>query len=641
MIIATAGHVDHGKTLLIKTLTGIDTDRLPEEKKRNLTIDLGFAYLPLDGAETIGFIDVPGHERFIRNMLCGITGIDFVLFIIAADDGPMPQTREHLAILDLLGVTRGAIALTKIDRIGEERAAEVTENIELLFADTSLDKLPVFPVSAVTGAGIDNLKDHLLAAATDLPPRPVTGNFRLAIDRSFDVVGAGLVVTGTAFSGRVAADEDARVLGADMDVRIRGIHAQNARAVSGCAGQRCALNLAGTGLDKGLIERGDWVVTGDLPAPAHKLDIRLRVLKSEGRPLAHWTPVHVHLGAAETTGRVAILGATKIAPGESGLAQIVLDQPVGAVHGDGLILRDQSAQRTIGGGRVIDLFPPARGRAKPDRIAFLHAMEDADDGIALSVLLEEMSNGLHLDRFAATRNLTDADMAVLTELVPMKSVRTEIGTLGFSEERWAAVRTAVLEALAAWHKKSPDMVGPGENRILAGTGIRLPSEAAVAIAAELVREKVIVKEGMGVRLPSHQPSLHGADATNWKKIKPLLQHGGLRPPVIVAIAQEIGSDPRKVESLLVRAGRHGLVIRIAKNRFYLPETLRKLAEIAETVSADVEDGMVTAANFRDATDIGRNVAIEVLEFFDKVKFTRRVGDGHEVIRPAEEAFSNE
>lgn len=641
MIIATAGHVDHGKTLLIKTLTGIDTDRLPEEKRRNLTIDLGFAYLPLDGAETIGFIDVPGHERFIRNMLCGVAGIDFVLFIVAADDGPMPQTEEHLAILDLLGVSRGAVALTKIDRVSEERAAEVAEDIELLFTDTSLDGLPVFPVSAMTGAGIDGLKAHLLDVAADMPPRPVTGNFRLAIDRSFDVVGAGLVVTGTAFSGRVNADDPARVLGAEMDVRIRGIHAQNAKTETGRAGQRCALNLAGTGLDKDLIRRGDWVVTGDVPAPSRKIDLRLRVLKSEGRALAHWTPVHIHLGAAETTGRVAILGAAGIAPGESGLAQIVLDHPIGAVHGDGLIVRDQSAQRTIGGGKVIDLFPPARGRAKPDRLAFLDAMEDADDGTALTDLLDAMPNGLHLGRFATSRNLTPADMETLSELVPMKTVRTETGALGFSDDRWAAVRSAVLDGLAAWHRKSPDTVGPGENRILAGTGIRLPADAAVAIAAELVREGVIVKEGMGVRLPSHQPSLQGADATNWKKIKPLLLDGGLRPPVVTDIALEIGGEPKKVESLLVRAGRHGLVVRIAKNRFYPPETLRDLAEIAEKVAADTEGGLITAATFRDATDIGRNLAIEVLEFFNKVKFTRRVGDGHEVIRPAADAFGSE
>jgi len=640
MIIATAGHVDHGKTLLIKTLTGVDTDRLPEEKRRNLTIDLGFAYLPLDGVETIGFIDVPGHERFIRNMLCGVAGIDFVLFIVAADDGPMPQTEEHLAILDLLGVNRGAVALTKIDRVDELRAAEVAEEIDVLFAGTSLEGLPVFPVSAMTGDGMDNLKNHLLTVAADMPLRPVTGNFRLAIDRSFDVVGAGLVVTGTAFSGRVDAGSPARVLGADMEVRVRGIHAQNAAAEFGQAGQRCALNLAGTGLDKGLIHRGDWVVTGDVPPPARKIDVRLRVLKSESRALAYWTPVHVHLGAAETTGRVAVLGDKAIAPGEDGLAQLVLDQPVGAVHGDGLIIRDQSAQRTIGGGTVIDLFPPSRGRARPERLDFLRAMEEADDATALTALLDSTPNGLHLGLFTAARNLTPEDMETLAELVPMKSIQMETGMLGFSEERWAAFRDAVLAGLAAWHEKSPDTVGPGENRILTGTGIRLPAEAATAIAAELVREGVIVKEGMGVRLPSHQPSLQGADATNWNKIKPMLVEAGLRPPVVVDIAQEMGSEPRKIESLLVRAGRHGLVIRVSKNRFFPPETLRNLADIAELVAAKADGGLITAAAFRDASDIGRNLAIEVLEFFNKVKFTRRVGDGHQIIRPAAEAFGD-
>lgn len=641
MIIATAGHVDHGKTLLIKALTGIDTDRLPEEKKRNLTIDLGFAYLPLEGAETIGFIDVPGHEKFIRNMLCGVAGIDFVLFIVAADDGPMPQTREHLAILDLLGVSRGAVALTKIDRVEELRAVEVSEQVDELFADTSLDGVPVFPVSAMNGDGIDGLKQHLLDAAANMPPRPATGNFRLAIDRAFDVVGAGLVVTGTAFSGHIESGAAARVLGADMDVRVRGIHAQNAESDTGRAGQRCALNLAGTDLDKDLIRRGDWVVTGDLPPPVYKIDVRMRVLDSESRALAHWTPVHVHLGAAETTGRVAVLGDKAIAPSEDGLVQLVLDQKIGAVRGDGLIIRDQSAQRTIGGGRVIDVYPPARGRAKPERLTFLDGMEEDDDGTSLAALLETSPNGLFLDRFVAARNLTADDMEALAELVPMKSVSTESGALGFSAARWEAVRGAVLDGLAAWHRKSPDTVGPGENRILAGTGIRLPADAAIAISAELVREGAIVKEGMGVRLPSHKPSLQGADATNWKKIKPLLAEGGLRPPVVVDIAQAIGNDPRKVESLLVRAGRHGLVVRIAKNRFYLPETLRDLAEIAEKVAADADDHMITAAAFRDASDIGRNLAIEVLEFFNRVKFTRRVGDGHEVIRAAADAFSGE
>jgi selenocysteine-specific elongation factor len=638
MIVATAGHVDHGKTLLIKALTGVDTDRLPEEKRRQLTIDLGFAYLPLEGAETIGFIDVPGHERFIRNMLCGVAGIDFVLFIVAADDGPMPQTEEHLAILDLLGVSRGAVALTKIDRVPEERAAGVAEEIEVLFAGTSLEDSPVFPVSALTGDGIAALKSHLVETGARLPPRPTAGNFRLAIDRSFDIVGAGLVVTGTAFSGRIGVGDAARVLGAGMDVRIRGIHAQNAQAEAGRAGQRCALNLAGTGLDKSLVKRGDWIVAGNVPEPVRKIDVDLRVLAGEAKPLAHWTPVHVHLAARETTGRIALLGGEAIPPGSAGLVQIVLDEPVGAVHGDGLIVRDQSAQRTIGGGQVIDVFAPARGRARPERLAYLAAMRERDDASALSALLDAAPAGVDLDRFAAARNLTDADMEALVELVDMKTLPTAAGRLAFSEARWQAVRDAVIDALAAFHRANPDVVGPGDNRILSGTGVRLPPAAGPAVAAELVREGAIVKEGMGLRLPGHKPRLQGTDAVLWKKIQPLLAEGGLRPPVLAEIAEAVGAEPRRVESLLVRAGRHGLVVRVAKNRFFPPAALRRLAEIAEEVGKDADGGSVTAAAFRDASDIGRNLAIEVLEFFDKTKFTRRAGDAHVVIRPAAEAF---
>ena len=640
MIVATAGHVDHGKTLLIKALTGVDTDRLPEEKKRNLTIDLGFAYLPLDSDHTIGFIDVPGHERFIRNMLCGVAGIDFVLFIVAADDGPMPQTEEHLAILDLLGVAHGAVALTKIDRVAPERVAEVTDAISELFAKTRLAAAPVFPVSAMTGDGIAALKQHLEETEAGWQPRDANGNFRLAVDRCFNVVGAGLVVTGTAVSGSIAVGDSVRVPPSDLPIRVRGIHAQNKQAETGRAGQRCALNLAGANLDKDMVRRGDWVVTGDVPAPTRKIDARLRVLESEARALAHWTPVHVHLAAAETTGRVAVLGDRAIPPGETGLVQLVLDQPIGALFGDGLIIRDQSARRTIGGGRVIDIFPPARGRAKPERLAFLAAMEEPDDVAALGAALEAAPTGLDLPRFAATRNLTPDDAEALFSLVPMTALNLPGGRLGFARAHWETVRAAALEALAAWHRRSPDTVGPTEDRILSGAEVRLSRESASAVAAELVREGAIVKDGVAVRLPSHQPALKSGDAVLWKKVSPVLNEGGLRPPVVSEIADAIGEDRKKLESLLVRAGRQGLVVRVSKNRFFPPAILRRLGEIAEEVADQDDEGLVTARAFRDRSDIGRNLTIEVLEFFDRVKFTRRVGDTREILRPAGDAFGD-
>ena len=639
MIIATAGHVDHGKTLLVKALTGIDADRLPEEKKRGMTIDLGFAYLPLESGEPIGFIDVPGHERFVHNMLCGVAGIDFVLFIIAADDGPMPQTIEHLSILDLLDVPNGAVALTKVDRVAPSRVNEIQDEIAVLFAGTALEGAPVFPVSAVTGQGIAELKNHLVRTARDCPPRTASGNFRLAIDRCFSIAGAGLVVTGTAVSGSVSAGDQIRIIEAKLSARVRTIHAQNTPLAAGRAGQRCALNLAGAGLKHDSIRRGDWVVTGDVPEAVSKIDARLRILKSEQKSLAHWTPVHVHVAAADVTGRVAILEGSSIAPGASALVQLVLDRPMGALRGDGFIIRDQSAQRTIGGGRVIDIFPPTRGRAKSERLAYLAAMEESDHQTALTSLVDAAPNGLNLSGFAANRNLTSKEADHLIAGSSLKIVSTTTGLLAFSRARWNQLKATALQTLAASHRQAPNTMGLSENSILgaAGPGTSakaLPGEVAHQLTAQLLREGAVVKEAAGVRLPSHLPQLDAANAALWQKVAPLLEQNPLRPPAVHEIAVAIGQDPKKTEAFLVRAARLGLVVRVSPNRFFRPEALTRLRKIAETIAADSKDHAVTAPAFRDCTKIGRTVAIEVLEYFDRIKFSRRVGDAHQIIRPA-------
>jgi selenocysteine-specific elongation factor len=643
MIIATAGHVDHGKTLLVKALTGVDADRLPEEKKRGMTIDLGFAYLPIQSGETIGFVDVPGHERFIHNMLAGVAGIDFVLFIIAADDGPMPQTREHLSILDLLGIRNGAVAITKTDRVAPARVLEVRNEIADLFSKTTLAAPAIFPVSAVTGEGIDDLKARLLAAAREWRPKTTAGNFRLAIDRSFTVSGAGLIVTGTAMSGSVSMGDQVRVLQAGLAVRARTIHAQNAASPTGRAGQRCALNLAGTELKSERIERGDWVVTGNVAEPVLRFDARLRILESELRPLAHWTPVHVHLGASDVTGRIAVLqnssSAAGIAPGTSALVQLVLDHPVGALYGDGLIVRDQSAQRTLGGGRVIDIFPPARGRAKPERLAYLAAMENADTLSAFSDLVRNAPRGLNLTRFAQNRNLTAREAAELITATSTRPVPTSSGVLGFSAENWNRLKTALLEALASLHRRVPNTI-PGEDRVIQEAGLRLPKEVASALAAELTKQGIVVREPSGIRLRTHVTQVNPADVELWKKTEPLLAQNPLQPPAVGHIANALGMDPKTTEAFLFRVARMGLAVRIAPNRFMLPAGLRRSAAFTEEVAA-ANGGMVTAAKLRDRAGIGRGVAIELLEYFDRIKLTRRIGDDHQLLRSAQEALGTE
>ena len=417
MLIATAGHVDHGKTVLVKALTGVDTDRLPEEKARGLSIDLGFAYHTRPDGGVLGFVDVPGHERFIRNMLAGVAAIDYALLVVAADDGPMPQTREHLAILDLLGVNAGAVVVTKVDLADDPQVAAVTGRIEKLVEGTGLKGAPVFPVSALSGAGMAALHEHLTGLAAErCAARVRTGaRFRLAVDRCFTVRGAGVVVTGAVFSGEVAVGDRLVLAPAGTGVRVRRIHAQSRPADRGTLGERCAINLAGTELGRAEIRRGDWLTGEPYPGVSQRFDAELRVLASEGRPLSHWTPVHVHAGAASFTGRVAVLEGRSIAPGQQGLVQVVVDQPFVGVRGDRFILRDQSARRTVAGGAVLDPAGATRGRARPERIAALRAFAaDAPDR-ALSDLLATSVNGVDLDHFADAWNLRPEEAEALRE----------------------------------------------------------------------------------------------------------------------------------------------------------------------------------------------------------------------------------
>ena len=371
MIIGTAGHVDHGKTALVKALSGIDADRLAEEKRRGITIDLGYAYTDTPNG-TLGFVDVPGHERFVHTMLAGASGIDAALLVVALDDGVMPQTREHVQILELLGIDRGVIALTKSD-LATARLGEVIAEMRSLLAKTSLAASPLLPVSAITGDGIEELRSALLA----LGPRgrDSDGYPRLAVDRAFTLTGAGLIVTGTLVAGRIRVDDRLMLSPPGIELRVRGQHAQNQPAEEAVAGQRVALNVVGPRLSKDTVTRGDWVLHPDVHAPTARFDIRLRLLAEEARALRADAPAHLHLGAAHVMARVAPLDAERIEPGDSVLARLTLDHPIAALAGDRLVLRDATATRTIGGGVVIDPFPPRRGRRTPERLAQLAALD--------------------------------------------------------------------------------------------------------------------------------------------------------------------------------------------------------------------------------------------------------------------------
>ncbi|MCS5604086.1 MAG: selenocysteine-specific translation factor, partial [Alphaproteobacteria bacterium] len=390
----------------------------------------------------------------------------------------MPQTEEHQAILNLLGIRQGAVAITKIDRVATDRIDYVMEEIEILLHGSHLAGCPVFPVSAEVGTGMADLRSHLETTARTHDERSVEGHFRLSVDRAFNIQGAGLVVTGAVYSGQVTVG-DHLILAAQgseqpIDARVRGLRALDREANIGRAGQRCAVNITGADINLSRVSRGDWLLAQAVHAPVQKFDARVKVLQSENRPLAHWTPVHVHLGAADITGRIAVLGERRISPGHDELAQLVLDMPIGALFSDRFILRDQSAQRTIAGGMVLDLYPPRRGRARPDRLEMLRAMERAEARTALTAMLCATNNGVNLLQFAKTRNLTDTDVRNLRGHENNICLPSEQGEIVLSQERWHVIEQTILDALANSHKKQPEAVGPNDNGLRISLQTPLP-----------------------------------------------------------------------------------------------------------------------------------------------------------------------
>jgi selenocysteine-specific elongation factor len=636
MIIATAGHVDHGKTSLVKALTGIDADRLPEEKRRGMTIDLGFAYAPGDAAQAMGFVDVPGHERFVHNMLAGVTGIDCALLVIAADDGPMPQTLEHLAILDLLGVKVGVVALTKIDAVEPGRVDAVAHEVAALLAPTSLAASPIFPISSITGAGLPALRTHLQGLQSERP-RGAAGRFRMTVDRAFTVAGAGLVVTGTVLAGTIASGDEVVALLAGATARVRGLHAQNRASQRAGPGERCALNLAGSGVTHAGIGRGDWICTAGAAPATTRIDMQLRVLASENRPFRHWTPVHAHIGAADVTGRVALLETDALAPGKAGLAQLVLDRPMGACHGDAVILRDQSARRTVGGGRVIDVFAPPRGRARPARLAYLRAMAHDNHASALDAALAASPNGLDLPRFAACRNLAPTEFDALASA---STLLRPVADTGFLRAHWQAARQAALDAVKAWHVRWPNLPGIPEDRLLEGSPIKLKHALRAALGADLVASAALVRAAAALHLPGHSSGLRGADQTLWERINKILLAEGNRPSTVAELALALKQQARPIKDLLVRAAQQQMTWRVSEERFALPSTVHAWAAHAAALAGPERTQRFRAAHFRDRAGVGRNLSIEILEFFDRVKFTRRLGDERLLQRPAHEVFGD-
>jgi selenocysteine-specific elongation factor len=574
VIVATAGHIDHGKTTLVKALTGVDTDRLPQEKARGISIDLGFAYWREPEGAVIGFVDVPGHERFVRNMLAGVCAIDFALLVVAADDGAMPQTREHLHILDLLGVAQGIVVITKSDRVDAARLREVIAEVGALLAGTALEQASILPVSAVSGDGIPALRVALTQAARGCRRQAILDRrLRFAVDRAFTVTGSGTVVTGTVFDGTVKAGDRLLMSPNGAEVRVRGIQKDGAKAERAEAGERCALNLAG--LERAAVQRGDWVLDAQLHAPTTRLDVELRVLAAEARPLAHWTPVHLHLGTRDVPGRVSLRRGVPVEPGGKAFARLILDQPVAALHRDRFILRDQSAQRTLGGGIVLDAFPAQRRQPQELRERQLQALAAPTPQAALQALAACTPDGVNAVVFARNFNLAS-------------------------------------DAFAQMLKES--------GLAMLGTGPQ-----ALVVTPERAQALQVKRPAPAEENPEH--------ARLWQLAQPVLRRAGRAGITVGQLSAETRAKEAVLQDMLHRKAQAGEAVRVNEERFYLRGTMDEFIAVARDAARSAPQGRFTLGRFRDDAGIGRALAAQVLETMDRLGVTQRVADARVLRTP--------
>ncbi|MGE6302622.1 selenocysteine-specific translation elongation factor [Serratia liquefaciens] len=603
MIIATAGHVDHGKTTLLQAISGINADRLPEEKRRGMTIDLGYAYWPQPDGRVLGFIDVPGHEKFLANMLAGVGGIDHALLVVACDDGVMAQTREHLAILRLSGRPALTVALTKADRVDEARVEEVRQQLDEELTRQGWQQAPVFVTAAPQSQGIDALRAHLLALRPD--EHAVTRRFRLAVDRAFSVKGAGLVVTGTALGGQVAVGDTLWLTGADAPVRVRGLHAQNQPVEQAQAGQRIALNISGD-VSKDQVARGDWLLAQKPPIAAERILVAL----DKDLPIKHWQPLHLHHAASHITGRVSLLS--------DGLAELILDRPLWLAENDRLVLRDIGARQTLGGARVLSLTTPKRGKRQPEYLAWLVALAQADDDCQV-LALHLPKGALDLAAFAWARQLTEKPLAKLLASHELLIA----GDRALAQENAQLDQQRLLQVLAEYHQQHADQLGLGRARLRRMAVPQLSEALAFMMIDRLLAAGLLSNTRGWLHLPEHGLAFSAEEQILWVRIEPLF---GDEAWWVRDLAAELGEDEAWVRTTLRKAAQLGHVTAVVVDRYYLSQRIEQFAALIREL--DETQGSANAADFRDRLGVGRKLAIQVLEFFDRSGFTRRKGNQH-------------
>ena len=634
MIIATAGHVDHGKTSLVRSLTGIDTDRLAEEKRRGLSINLGFAFRQVDPQTRLGFIDVPGHARFINTMIAGISGIDLALLVVAADDGVMPQTREHMDILRLLGVSEILPVLTRIDRVDSARLNTVSAELQTLFSNEPQQQ---FTVSNTSGEGIAKLQSYLDDRARTHRPRPPAGNFRLPIDRAFVLKGAGLVVTGTAASGEIVLNQALELLPQGIPLRLRSLRVQDSKADSGQVGQRCALNISGP-IKQAQIHRGDVLATAGARLPVtERFDAQLTLLDNAPFALKHLSPVKVYLGSGRYAARAFLINRAtgeKLSPGREALVQFIVDSPLTCCRGDRFLLRDDSETITLGGGVVLDPLAPRSKKSNPRRLLFLEAMGRETAGEALRQLIDSImppgeNQAVDLDAFRSSWNLREEEYEKLLSELPLRCFSFENSTYGMSEDAWLEVTSHILMLLDGWQQDHRDEQGIKPALL---QGLAQPGNAKGLVRAVLTEQLRLgtlqLTRGL-LHRAAHKPKPGTAEQQRWHAIASVMKQSGLNLPLVSELATTTGLEKATVLQILEQAVRRRAAHKLNEQRYSLPAALRQYAEIGLKMAAEEED--ITVVNYKKRIDSGRKLAIEILEYFDLIRFTRRNGDKRLII----------
>ncbi len=624
LVLGTAGHIDHGKTTLVKALTGIETDRLKEEKARGITIELGFAHLDLPSGLRLGIVDVPGHEKFVKNMVAGAAGIDLVMLVIAADEGVMPQTREHLDICRLLGVEHGLVALTKADMVDQEWLELVTEDVGEYLAGSFLEGAPILPVSGVNGQGIPELVAALDQLASRLEERPASGPFRLPVDRVFTMKGFGTVITGTAIGGTIEVGQEVMIYPQGLTSRVRGLQVHNQEVPSARRGQRTAVNLQG--LDKENLERGNVVATPGSLVPSLWVDVEIKVLEEAPRPIKHRAPIRFHSGTAEVMGRVLTLDRDELKPGETAFCQVRLDQPVAVMAGDRYVLRSYSPVHTIAGGVILHPHPGRHKRGRPEIIADLETLRRGEPADKVAVMV----------RLAGERGVTVGELVRLVALSP-KELDRLVGQMlskqelvRFDKEGGRIIAGSVrdellqkaLELVAGFHQQHPLKPGMPREELKQRLGRGFDPKLFAHLLGKLTASGELVAEKDLLRLSSHQVRLAGEDAALRARIEKAYAQGGLAPPNLKDVIAD--ADPKQAKQIIGVLVNEGVLTRVKEGLYYHTPALEEIQRrLVEYLQAHQRMG---APQFKEITGLSRKYIIPLLEYFDSKGLTMRLGD---------------